>query len=42
MAHAGPPPTRHREEQPGVCEGLRRGDLRLARSNSRIATLRSQ
>ncbi|HQP97773.1 MAG TPA: hypothetical protein PLY86_04925 [bacterium] len=21
--------TRHREEPPGVCEGLRRGDLRL-------------
>jgi len=30
------------EEQPGVCEGPRRGDLRLARSNSQIATLRSQ
>ncbi|HQP98994.1 MAG TPA: LptF/LptG family permease [bacterium] len=33
--------TRHREEPPGVCVGRRRGDLRLARSNGQIATLRS-
>ncbi|HQQ00937.1 MAG TPA: hypothetical protein PLY86_20985, partial [bacterium] len=32
MAHAGPPPTRHREEQPGVREGLRRGNLSLTTS----------
>ncbi|HQQ00017.1 MAG TPA: hypothetical protein PLY86_16310, partial [bacterium] len=37
-----PCPSRHREERPGVCEGLRRGDLKIARSNSQIATLRSQ
>ncbi|HPO10111.1 MAG TPA: hypothetical protein PLZ55_15660, partial [bacterium] len=34
MAHAGSPPTRHREEQPGVREGLRRGDLRICRDSS--------
>ncbi|HPA47747.1 MAG TPA: hypothetical protein PK395_18435 [bacterium] len=42
MASRGRAPSRHREEPPGVCEGRRRGDLRLARSNSQIATLRSQ
>ena len=37
LASRGRARSRHREEQPGVCEGPRRGDLRLARSNHEIS-----